>query len=136
VSKNLSGPPLKYKQEEKLSLAVILAVQKLRHYILLHTKKVVGNSNPMQYFLSRRKVNDKFSRIILILQEYNLDFSTPKINKALILAELVTALPFDTTSTPVNTEFYNDPKPLCKDHHCFDVFLKLFLSEVFHQKLC
>jgi hypothetical protein len=30
----------------------------------------------------------------------------------------------------------NDPKPLCKDHHCFGVFLKLFLSEVFCQTLC
>jgi hypothetical protein len=30
---------------------------------------------------------------------------------------------------------YNDPKPLCKDHHCFGVFLKLFLSEVFRQTL-
>jgi hypothetical protein len=30
----------------------------------------------------------------------------------------------------------NDPKPLCKDHHCFGVFLKLFLSEVFRQTLC
>jgi hypothetical protein len=47
VSKNLSGPPLKYKHEHKLSLAVVLAVQKLRHYILLHTTKVVVDSNPM-----------------------------------------------------------------------------------------
>jgi hypothetical protein len=42
VSKNLSGPPLKYKHEEKLALAVVLAVQKLRHYILLRTTKVVA----------------------------------------------------------------------------------------------
>jgi hypothetical protein len=53
VSKNLSGPPLKYKHEEKLALAVILAVYKLRHYILLRTTKVVVDSNPMQYLLSR-----------------------------------------------------------------------------------
>jgi hypothetical protein len=52
VSKNLSGPPLKYKHEEKIALAVVLIVQKLRHYILLHTTKVVADSNPMQYFLS------------------------------------------------------------------------------------
>jgi hypothetical protein len=39
ISKNLSGPPLKYNHEEKLALAVILAVQKLRHYILLRTTK-------------------------------------------------------------------------------------------------
>ena len=61
VSKNLSGPALKYKHEEKLSLAFILAVQKLCHYILLRTTKVVVDSNPMQYFLSRRQINGKFA---------------------------------------------------------------------------
>jgi hypothetical protein len=67
ISKNLSGPPLKYKDEAKLSLAVILAVQKLRHYILLHTTKVVVDFNPMQYLFSHRKINGKFSRWIVIL---------------------------------------------------------------------
>jgi hypothetical protein len=47
ISKNISGPPLKYNHEEKLSLIVFLTVQKLRHYILLQTTKVVENSNPM-----------------------------------------------------------------------------------------
>jgi hypothetical protein len=61
ISKNFSGPPLKYKHEEKISLAVVLAVQKPRHYILLHTTKVVADSNPMQYLLSRRKINGKFA---------------------------------------------------------------------------
>jgi hypothetical protein len=105
VSKNLSGPPLKYKHEEKLALPVVLAVQKLRHYILLRTTKVVADSNPMQYLLSRRQVNDKFARWIIILQEYDLEFSTPKSKKALVLVELITALPSDTPSTPVNTDF-------------------------------
>jgi hypothetical protein len=105
VSKNLSGPPLKYKHEEKLALAVVLTVQKLRYYILLLTTKVIADSNPMQYLLSRRQVNSKFTQWIIILQEYNLEFSTPKSKKALILAELVTALPSDTTSAPVNTDF-------------------------------
>jgi hypothetical protein len=48
VSKNLSGPPLKYKHEEKLALTVVLTVQKLRHYILLRTTNVIADSNPMQ----------------------------------------------------------------------------------------
>jgi hypothetical protein len=61
VSKNLSGPPLKYKHEEKLSLAVVLAVKKLCHYILLSTTKVVADSNTMQYLLSHRQVNEKFA---------------------------------------------------------------------------
>jgi hypothetical protein len=102
VSKNLSGPPLKYKHEEKLALAVVLAVQKLRHYILLRTTKVVIDSNPMQYLLSRRQVNGKFSHWIIILQEYDLEFSTPKSKKALVLAELVTTLP-STPPVPPST---------------------------------
>jgi hypothetical protein len=93
ISKNLSGPPLKYKHEEKLALAIILAVQKLCYYILLHTTKVVADSNPMQYSLSRQQINGKFARWIVILQEYDLEFSTPKRKKALVLIELVTALP-------------------------------------------
>jgi hypothetical protein len=61
IGKNISGPPLKYNHEEKLTLAVVLVVQKLRHYILLRTTKVVADSNPMQYFLSRRRINGKFA---------------------------------------------------------------------------
>jgi hypothetical protein len=106
---------LKYKHEEKLALAVVLAVQKLRHYILLCTTKVVADSNPMQYLLSHWQVNDKFARWIVIHQEHKLKFSTPKSKKALILAELIMALPSDTTSTPVNTDF--------PDEHLFYITL-------------
>jgi hypothetical protein len=108
ISKNLSGPPLKYKHKEKLALAVIFAVQKLRHYILLRTTKVVADSNPMKYLLSRRQFNEIFSRWIIILQEYELKFSTPKSKKALVLVKLVMALHSHTTSAPVNTDFPNE----------------------------
>jgi hypothetical protein len=108
ISKNLSGTPLKYNHEEKLALAVVIAVQKLRHYILLRTTKVIADSNPMQYLLSRRQINDKFARWIIILQEYDIEFSTPKSKKALILTELITTFPSDTTSPPVNTNLPNE----------------------------
>jgi hypothetical protein len=54
INKNLSATPLKYNHEEKLALAIVLTVQKLCHCILLQTTKVIADSNPMQYFLSRR----------------------------------------------------------------------------------
>jgi hypothetical protein len=101
ISKNLSGPPLKYNPEETLALAVILAIQKLRHYILLHTTKVIVDSNPC----NTCSIIDKFSQWIVILHEYDLEFSTPKRKKSLVLTKLVIAFPFDTTSAPVNTDF-------------------------------
>jgi hypothetical protein len=108
ISKNLLGPPLKYNHEEKLALLVFLSVHKLLHYILLRTTKVVVDSNPMQYLLSRRQINGKFSRWIVILQEYDLEFATPKRNKSLVLAKLITAFPLDATSSPVNTDFLDE----------------------------
>jgi hypothetical protein len=59
----------------------------------------------MQYFLNHQRINGKFARWIIILQEYDLEFSTPKSKKALILTELIMAFPSDTTSTHVNTDF-------------------------------
>jgi hypothetical protein len=62
----------------------------------------------MQYLLGHRQINGKFSRWIVILQEYDLEFSTPKSKKALILAKLIMTFPSETTSSPVNTNFPNE----------------------------
>jgi hypothetical protein len=78
ISKNLSGPPLKYNHEEKLALAVILTVQKLRHYILLRTTKVIADSNPMQYLLSRRKLMANFPDGSLSFRSTILNFQHPR----------------------------------------------------------
>lgn len=51
VSKNLNGPPVSYSDEENIALAIVFFVQKLHHYILTHTTKVVTNFNPMDFLL-------------------------------------------------------------------------------------
>jgi hypothetical protein len=68
----------------------------------------MADSNPMQYLLSRRQINGKFSPWIIILQEYDLDFSTPKSKKALVLAELITTFPSNTATSPINMDFPNE----------------------------
>ena len=52
LSHALAGPELRYSHIEKLALAVVYAVQRLRHYILLRTTIVVTDVNPFQYVLS------------------------------------------------------------------------------------
>ena len=53
LSRALSRPELRYSHVEKLALAAVYAVQRLRHYILLRTTTVVADVNPFQYVLSR-----------------------------------------------------------------------------------
>ena len=59
----------------------------------MHSTKVVTNSNPMAFLLSRQIVSGKYARWIVILQEFDLEFVTPKSKKGLTLAELISKLP-------------------------------------------
>ena len=102
VSKNLAGPPVSYSHQEKLALAVVFLVQKLRHYILMRSTKVVTDSNPMAFLLNRHILNGKHACWVVILQEFDLEFVTPKSKKGLVLAELISDLPTRTQDTPIN----------------------------------
>ena len=52
LSRALAGPELRYSHVEKLALAAVYAMQRLRHDILLRTITVVADVNPFQYVLS------------------------------------------------------------------------------------
>ena len=68
LSHALAGPELRYSHVEKLALAAVYVVQRLRHYILLRTTMVVVDVNPFQYVFSRQIVGGKFNKWIVILQ--------------------------------------------------------------------
>ena len=53
LSRGLIGPELRYSSVEKLALAAVHAVQRLRHYIWLRKNFVLAAVNPFQFFLSR-----------------------------------------------------------------------------------
>ena len=61
----LAEHELRYSHIEKLALAVVYAVQRLHHYILLRATMVVENVNPFQYVLSRWIVGGKFNKWIV-----------------------------------------------------------------------
>ena len=93
LSKSLSGPELRYSHVEKLALATVIDVQRFRHYILLRTTTVIAASNPMYHILKRQVLGRKYSKWIIILQEFNLEFAKSKAKKSLVFAELICDLP-------------------------------------------
>ena len=52
VSKKLMDSETHYSRVEKLALAMVIAVQKFHHYILLYTTTVLVDQNPMYYILT------------------------------------------------------------------------------------
>jgi len=63
---------------------------------------VISNCNPMTYILSRQLLGGKYSKWIVILQEFDLEFITAKSKKSLVFAELICSLP--SSSLPSHTE--------------------------------
>jgi len=85
-----------------LSLAAIIAVEIFRHYILLWTTTVIADSNSMYHILNRQVLGGKYSKWIIILQEFDLEFSKSKAKKSLVCLELVFALPHNDEDTEPN----------------------------------
>ena len=53
ASRNIMDSKTWCSRVEKLALAMVIAVQKFHHYILLRTTTVLENQNPMYYILTR-----------------------------------------------------------------------------------
>jgi hypothetical protein len=68
-------------------------VQRLCHYILLYKTTVVLDINPFQYILTRHIIGVKYNKWIVILQEFDLDFTSVKSKKSLVFAELMSDFP-------------------------------------------
>ena len=99
LSHNINYKEVKYSYVENLALAAIQDVQIFRHYILLWKTIVISNCNPMNYILSCQFLGGKYSKWIVTLQEFDLEFIKSKSKKSLVLAELLCDLPSDNTST-------------------------------------
>jgi len=94
--RGLFKPKLNYTHVEKLALAVIHTVQRFRHYILLCKTTIMVVVNPFQYVLTQRVIDGKISWCIIILQEFDLDFSSAKSNKYLVFVDLISKLSIES----------------------------------------
>ena len=74
LSQNLHPTEIKYSHVEKLALAAIQPVQRFRHYIILRKMTVISDCNPIMYILTKQFLGGKYSKWIVILQEFDLEF--------------------------------------------------------------
>ena len=105
LSKSLIDFETRYSHVEKLALAAVIALQKFHDYILLCTIIVLVDQNPMYYILTRQVLGEKYSHWIVILQEFDLEFSKDTSKKSLVFMELMSDLPCALTEVEPNDSF-------------------------------
>eukprot|EP00253_Pinus_taeda_P021415 PITA_21415 len=108
LSRNLLAMKTRYAHVEKLALATVCAVQRLGHYILLCTTTVISDCNPMMHILSRQLLGGKYSKWIVILQEFYLEFATAKLKKSLFFVELICSLPSSSLRSHTEDQIPDD----------------------------
>ena len=105
---NLIDAEIRYSHVEKLALATVHAVQRLRHYILLLQTLVVAHVNLFQFVLTRMMIGGKYNKWIVILQEFNLEFVSAKSKKLLIFAELISDFPSEAEESVCEDTFVDE----------------------------
>jgi hypothetical protein len=60
---------------------------------------VIADSNPMYHILTRQVLGGKYSKWIVILQEFDLEFAKSKAKKSLVFVELICDLPHTDEDT-------------------------------------
>lgn len=65
---------------------------------------VIAELHPMKHILTRQIMGDNYSKWIVILKEFDLEFATARSKKALVLIELISELPSsDLESTVIES---------------------------------
>ena len=90
---------------DKLALATVIAIQKFRHYIFLCTTIILVDQNPIYYILTHQVLEGKYSRWIVILQEFDLEFAKATSKESLVFSELMCDLPFASMKSEPNDSF-------------------------------
>ena len=75
-----------------MTLVVIHAVQRLRHYIPFRKTTIIVDVNPFQHILSQQIVGRKYNKWIVILQEFYHGFAFDKFKKSLAFSNIMSQL--------------------------------------------
>ncbi|KAL0439643.1 UNVERIFIED_CONTAM: hypothetical protein Slati_2447300 [Sesamum latifolium] len=72
LSRRMTPNELRYSPIEKICLALIFAIQKLKHYFQAHTVRLVSKANPLKYVMSKPVLSDRLARWYLQLQQFEI----------------------------------------------------------------
>jgi hypothetical protein len=103
LSRTMVGAECNYSPIEKLCLALIFALKKLRHYLLAHEVQLIARADPVRYILSQPALIGRVGKWALLMMEYDITYVPQKAVKGQALADFLAAHPVPNDS-PLVTE--------------------------------
>jgi len=103
VSQTFTGAESRYRQMEKLALAVIMSARKLRPYFQSHSIIVKG-SMPLHAILHSPSQSGRLAKWAIELSEYDIEYRNKTCAKSQVLADFIVELPTkEAQENPLDT---------------------------------
>ena len=93
LSRTLVGAEHNYTPIEKICLALVFAVQKLRHYMLAHSVTLISRADPLKYLMTKPMPSGRLAKWSLILSEFEIKYVPQQAIKGQALADFLAAHP-------------------------------------------
>lgn len=74
INRTLVSYEMNYTKIEKACLALVLASQKLRHYMLAHSIKLIAKIDPLKYLLSKATLTGRLAKWVMVLTEFDIEY--------------------------------------------------------------
>ncbi|XP_070036194.1 uncharacterized protein [Nicotiana tomentosiformis] len=89
LSRRMTPNEMNYSPIEKLCLALVFSIQKLKHYFQAHVVRLVSKVNPIKFVMSKPIFSDRLVRWYLQFQQFEILYISQKAVKGQALADLL-----------------------------------------------
>ncbi|KAF7150604.1 hypothetical protein RHSIM_Rhsim02G0072600 [Rhododendron simsii] len=89
LSRMMLPHELNYSTIEKMCLALVFAIEKMRHYFQAHTVHLISKANPIKYVMTKPVLTDRLARWSLLFQQYEIIYVPQKAIKGQALADFL-----------------------------------------------
>ncbi|XP_060200307.1 uncharacterized protein LOC132628548 [Lycium barbarum] len=89
LSRMMTPNELNYAPIEKLCLALVFWIQKLKHYFQAHSVNLISRANPIKFVMSKPVLSDRLARWYLQFQQFEITYIPQKAVKGQALADFL-----------------------------------------------
>ncbi|KAH7854847.1 hypothetical protein Vadar_018350 [Vaccinium darrowii] len=89
ISKKMAGCEERCTSLEKVCWALIWAFEKLRHYMLVYSVRLISRMDPLKYLFEKPALTGKLAHWLLLLAEFDIKYVTRKSVKGRAVAEFL-----------------------------------------------
>ncbi|XP_060183015.1 uncharacterized protein LOC132612963 [Lycium barbarum] len=89
LSRMMTPNELKYSPIEKLCLALVFSIQKMKHYFQAHVVRLISKANPIKFVMSKPVLSDRLARWYLQFQQFEIVYVPQKAVKGQAFADFL-----------------------------------------------